>query len=730
MTRDGNWVWRTSFPKVAWLSGLALCSSMAFAQTPGLNYSQGAPKTPTDAANGEFARLVITPSSCDAARRFGDQQLFTTDPYTGARVPGPTCRAVKECHEVLISQIAAAIEYLKRQPSVMESIRVQQLTSTPKEIEPVFASLTRAAASLQNLTNATCELEWEFINKRILKSFTVFTDVGTALLNNLRSSYEADEAEYQELMIFNDKYEGREQFERARDLYHRDFDKDDVASMIRDRAGFMKSLEEARNRKVLLERESEQIVNSERSLSQFAGSLVHDGLDKFANKQVPQLVAALKGELEQLRVLPPARRGSVSASLQILNTRISEIESTLNDARSQKARMEEKRLIITRHEVAARRILQTASRDELKGLFDEQFVKSATAVINRFAEFKSLDLWVLRDRQRELLATEQELDELEQRVAAAQAKYDRAAALDDKRRSILERSGKTLAYFSPPDVQGKLSGEGNALLKNLKARRDELSRLGTLRIIERPDYNETMAGAEDLIEKLQRVQAEVIKVGQLTEGFAKVKGKIEGREQPLDAVTSTRFNELGQAVRQLEATKLPLSVEVANQLSQTQIALTEVENTSNAYSAGTSRCDSSDCSQTRNSEPIGPQLAAKPNSLPLDAKLAQLDPKFLSAEIMVRAGISDFPRFTIAQFVQRVLRSPMDNNKLPTIGHVTNNDNEYKIEILGKVPVIFSFTHILSPPVNGRAVMLHAVDVNGNSMNPKEFMYALLAATQ
>ena len=90
-------------------------------------------------------------------------------------------------------------------------------------------------------------------------------------------------------------------------------------------------------------------------------------------------------------------------------------------------------------------------------------------------------------------------------------------------------------------------------------------------------------------------------------------------------------------------------------------------------------------------------------------ELSKTDQVFVQAEVLLRPGISDLPDVSVREFLERILRAPMDNGQLPRLVQIVKRDNEYTVDIQMKNRVALLFRHVLSPPANGRAAMLQSV---------------------
>lgn len=415
------------------------------------------------------------------------------------------------------------------------------------------------------------------------RTFDVLVTAGQTLLDKLHSDFKSEEAEYRDLSTFNDRYAGVERLDRAQANYRQAFDEDDVPRMIQASSAILVDLDQARARKQLLTQQSLQITRYQEALSDLSGAFDREALSRFSVSKGPTMFTELRNELQHQGQEIPGKRGDIAPQLQIFETRLHDVEDAVRAARTDKAQAEQSRLMIAQREIAARQLINAAAQDDLKGALDEQFVQSVNEVINRLSTLRSIELWLIREKHGEIQTAMQELDSLEQRVAVAQAKYDRAKALDDRRLSALANISTALADFSPTDIRGRLSSESGALLASLNGQRDDLSRFDAGRLIERPDYTATLTTAEDSVTKLKQLRVEIAQVDQLMVDFKKLQERISARGQNLlDNPSSAQFKELSDSIKSLKQEKLSLTTEARKRFVQSQTILFRLDSTVDA----------------------------------------------------------------------------------------------------------------------------------------------------
>jgi hypothetical protein len=518
---------------IAWLLSLAW-ATQAMAGTV-----QSGRDIPTrQGATGEFARLVTIPADCHAARELGQKQLYAQ----GGVVPGPACRAVLSCIEGIRSRAAAAVNYLKHNPPVLEALRAEFQRAGPQRVSwDNFFKQVQQFSESSGYHESNCYRAWDIIDQSWFNlnpnnpttwkmPFEVFVEASQALLSKVRADYTAEAAEYRELISFNDRSIGVERLERAQAAYRQAFEDDNLAGMIRERAPAIKELENARARREFLMQQSAQLARDEQTLSDLNAAIDHESLTRFTDSHSQTALAELGSEVQQLSQTAPAKRGDISAKLEILTTRTQDIETAVQSARSLKSQAEEMRHMLVEDEGAARRILEAASSEELKGgAFDEPFITSANELIDRLHELQSVDLWALPQKRDDVATATRKLESLQDEVSDARAKYDRAQRLDDARRSIMQKLSKILSEFSRPEDRDKLSTDGLRVVSDLGAQFEALSRFDTIGLIARPDYSKTSAAAEDALEKVQQFKAEMQHITEETGAIGKLNNKVKER---------------------------------------------------------------------------------------------------------------------------------------------------------------------------------------------------------
>jgi chromosome segregation ATPase len=131
----------------------------------------------------------------------------------------------------------------------------------------------------------------------------------------------------------------------------------------------------------------------------------------------------------------------------------------------------------------------------LKGALDRQFISSTNELIARFRDLEAMDLWALHEKQRDVDAATRELEALQKQLSDAQAAYPGAQSLDQLRQSVVQKLSTALIEFSRTENREKLSSDGLGVIKELKAQFEGLSRLDSIPLIARPDYNEAKSAA-------------------------------------------------------------------------------------------------------------------------------------------------------------------------------------------------------------------------------------------
>ena len=376
--------------------------------------------------------------------------------------------AAEACFQSLKSQAAATIEYLAHNPAVSDALNDQRQATNAHSW--LAASAGRMLEQLLSTYGGhrwgpfnRCTLVWQTVDDHWFEltarspipsrgfTFEEFSTVGQALVQKLRADYAADESEYQHLLAFNDRYTGLERFERAHASYRRAFQNDDVAGMLSERKAVLQGLEQARARKELLTKQSADLTQYDEALADSVIAIDREGLTSFVSQQAQTDIGELRRELANLRQTAPGNRGDISPKLELFRTRMGNIQIAIRAGRSMKAQAEQTRRILAENEGAARRVLDAANGEELKGAFDDEFSNSANELIDRFGALESSDLRVIATQQEDIEAARRKLAVLQNQILGAEAKYDRAKKLDVRRQVVLRKTAEALSELARPE---------------------------------------------------------------------------------------------------------------------------------------------------------------------------------------------------------------------------------------------------------------------------------------
>ncbi len=167
---------------------------------------------------------------------------------------------------------------------------------------------------------------------------------------------------------------------------------------------------------------------------------------------------------------------------------------------------------------------------------------------------------------------------LENQLSDARARYERAKRLDGMRRTVMQKTAGVLSEFTQLEKQGKLGNEGLTVIESLSSFQDTLSGFDSVRLINRPDYSETLAATDSALTKIEKIKAEINQVTKLANDLKQLNSKINRRGQHLiDGPTSSRIAEIAKSVSTLTAAKLPLPSETHPQLEKTGAGLRNLE---------------------------------------------------------------------------------------------------------------------------------------------------------
>ncbi|RAI38986.1 hypothetical protein CH341_26785 [Rhodoplanes roseus] len=551
---------------------------------PGMTPSLDALGAP-GAGRGDRSRLGRIPESCEVARRLGQGQLALVDPLSNRRSPGPACQAILSCKTDLARQTRDVFLFLRDNPDVTLALRsaAPGLFQNGSFTSQFVRDLEGAARRLDSITpSAPCTYVWGQIDMHwidlggknaVAHSFQDLMEGGQALFSKVRSELDAAEAEYRALLGFNDRYAGVEKFERAYQSYAEAVQVDDIVATLRQRSGFLAELEIARGRKQMLSEQSAKLSGLTTSLSDMSQACGRESLAHFSNQDLSAMVSALQAESKKLADASPAQRGDLSSQMEILAARHRDLESAVRAARSEKARIEDVRMMLSKRESLARQLADSASHEDLTGGLDPQLARSANDLAEQLRQFRSLDLGTIRKRQGDLIPTLEQLVALEKRFLSARSRYDEAKALDERRRAALSTADLMLDQLSK-NASSRLSTEAGSQLANLRARRALLVQLDSTKLLERPDYGADLAAVEDVLARLDRTRDEIDDINRLAADLKALKVKIDGRgRKSLDAATASDLAEIEKSTASLVSAKVPLTSDARETIVQVRSRL-------------------------------------------------------------------------------------------------------------------------------------------------------------
>jgi hypothetical protein len=460
---------------------------------------------------GEFARIVSIPQDCQTARELRRAQ-FNQRPFANSEV----CRAVLTCFEMVRSQTADGLEFFKRHPAVAQAFRDQLHAVNPHDVrvDGWLATLQQRLSFLNEVATtpsySDCSHRGQFINEWIslvnprssaLRGglfdpqkglFEKFSIIGQAVLMNARNDYKAIEAEYHELIAFNDEYAGVDRLHQAQAAYRKTFEDDDVAGMIQERPTVLQKLEQARARKLLLSRQTEELVSLENRLSRLSDIVTQDPLSKLISREVLEVLSNLQSEARKLREKPPRLRGDVDPALKELRLRETDVGTKTAAAQAKfeglKKRDERRRDVLSAiakiaPEFAGPKIQQRlggSAITALTNLHDRQIELLRLSEVplvdqpdyDEILKAVDTDLDVLRGVQRSI----QMVDDYVERVRTLKVKVDERGAhlLDSDTASLMAMLSRTASL-----MQTKLVPLNGSDEKQLSEALSSLSRLET-----------------------------------------------------------------------------------------------------------------------------------------------------------------------------------------------------------------------------------------------------------
>ena len=398
------------------LLSLLLVTS-AIAQAPG---RQSGP--------GKFARNVSVPDACVSLRQLPPETFADYGNPVPAPRHGPACRTLFQCGVSVRAQSRELIEYLQNHPSLNAALEFsykeasyEPPTPSRKRYETYdkhksglkygllkwpderFDRTYEASEQRGCKTADCCLVDFQMLTSdspnALLPDFEELARVGRALLTKVRSEYNTDSEIFRNLISSNDRYTGVEAFERAFAAYREAAENDDVAEMIDRRTALLKSFEVAKARKDFLTQQSRQIATYKQSLSDIGASIQHDDLTKFFDVQTANGMDQLRNDVEHFSQTTPARRGDIAADLEVIASRIRDLDPAIASARERKRQAEQTRHNLAEQEGQTKQVLDAATSAELSPAFDEQSITSIRNLMGRFGELRSVDLWVIGGRR-------------------------------------------------------------------------------------------------------------------------------------------------------------------------------------------------------------------------------------------------------------------------------------------------------------------------------------------
>jgi uncharacterized protein len=398
--------------------------------------------------------------------------------------------------------------------------------------------------------------------------------------DKVRSDYKKDGENYHNLTTYNDRYNGIDSFAAAFADYSRAASDDNIAEMIRRRPAFLKETDVATARKELLTQQSAQIGTYQKTLVDIEASVQHDGLTKLLETDAANNIAELRTNLERLAQTAPAKRGNIAADLDATGKRIRDIDVVVTSARAAKGQIDEIRRKLTEQEAAAKQMLEAATSEQLQPAFNDQFTASIQTLIGRLDTLALLDQQSLREKREDITDALRNVNQFQETLSAARAKYELAQRSDEKRRSEMQKLSAALKDFSRSENHDKLSQKGLLITDQIQAELHDLSQLDGKPLLVRRDYGEVLTAADQTLGEADTLRTEIVDILQLTTDLKSINDRIGKRgQQLLDASTSSRLQDLSVSVRELGAAKIPLSDDERQKLAGARPNLRQLQST-------------------------------------------------------------------------------------------------------------------------------------------------------
>jgi hypothetical protein len=135
----------------------------------------------------------------------------------------------------------------------------------------------------------------------------------------------------------------------------------------------------------------------------------------------------------------------------------------------------------------------------------------------------------------------------------------------------MQKIAGALSELEQPEIRGKLGNDAIAVLKSYQA---TLKGFDSVRLIDRIDYSDTLAAADDALAKAHQFKNEIAQVAQLVNDLHELNKRIDRRgRRLLDGPTSSTVADIGKSVSMLSGAKIPLSSEARLQFSNTRVRL-------------------------------------------------------------------------------------------------------------------------------------------------------------
>jgi hypothetical protein len=491
----------------------------------------------------------------------------------------------------LAHQAEFGIEYLKRNPPVLDMMMHTQLGAQLDSKLKILAGMVMVAKerSIRGPSTLDCHNEWSVAKDwwfRVdqptprgdgMLVFEYFTAAIDGVVTTVRSDFKSEEAEYQDLMSFNDRYSGIERLERAQAAYIDAFENDDVAGMIRKRALVLGELANARSRKQLLEDQGRQLDAFEQRLNQLKTLLDDAEIKRLSGPEASRALNDIGAEIGSLSGMKAAQRGDIAKSLEGIDRKLKGASSIVEAARSRKQLLEDQGRQLDAFEQRLNQLKTLLDDAEIKRLSGPEASRALNDIGAEIGSLSGMKATQRGDIAKSLEGIDRKFVDVSSIVATAEAKLGRLKTIDERRRHLISDIQKVLANYATRDLKNRLSTAGNGAMRRLEAKRLELSAVENVPLVDRPDLEKVLSEVEGDVTALQQFKDVIVQIDGLSANLSSLENKVTARgRRLLNDASNTELTEIEGVVRALVVARGPLAPEQSQQITITKEKIAEL----------------------------------------------------------------------------------------------------------------------------------------------------------